>query len=516
MKPSVRYCAIYTRKSSEEGLDMEFNSLDAQRESCAAYIASQKAEGWQPVKTHYDDGGFSGGNVDRPGLKQLMADIEAGKIHIVVVYKIDRLTRSLMDFSKLVETFDKHGVTFVSITQSFNTTTSMGRLTLNVLLSFAQFEREVTGERIRDKIAASKKKGMWMGGVAPIGYKSQDRRLVPDPENALKVQHIFERYEHWGCVAKLKAELDRNKILTRTWISAKGIVHEQASFSRGILYKILRNPAYIGQIAHKEKIYDGQHDSIIDRDLWDKVRIKLANNAAQPRGQKKVSETELLKGLLFDPDGTHYSPTYTLKNGRRYRYYVSQNLIQYRDHPKGVIARLPASELEELVSKELVSLFTPKNLADIFDLDEDSAIIRHICEGKDLRRSAELLTMIAARIVIRDGGVSIKINTCALRSWLTQIYSVALPEPIKPDHEIEAPFVVGRAKTGSLILSPANETCNIHDPFDRPESEIRAWVQGIIWRDAHFGGKPLQHIADSEGVSTTHILKYINKALEVA
>ena len=297
MRMDVRHCAVYTRKSSEEGLDMDFNSLDAQYESCLSYILSQKSNGWSAVKEHYSDGGFSGGNMDRPGLQKLLSDIESGKINIVVVYKIDRLTRSLMDFSRLVETFDRHGVTFVSVTQSFNTTTSMGRLTLNVLLSFAQFEREVTGERIRDKIAASKRKGMWMGGVPPIGYKCENRKLIPDPEHVSTVRKIFERYWHWGCVAKLKAELDHDKIFTRTWVSKKGTVHEQASFSRGILYKILKNPVYIGQITHKDKVYDGQHEPIIDRGLWDKVQMKLADHAAQPRGQAKFSDSDLLKGI---------------------------------------------------------------------------------------------------------------------------------------------------------------------------------------------------------------------------
>lgn len=514
MKPPARHCAIYTRKSSEEGLDMEFNSLDAQHEACAAYIASQKAEEWQALKARYDDGGFSGGNMDRPGLKQLLADIEAGKVHIVVVYKIDRLTRSLIDFAKLVETFDKYGVTFVSVTQSFNTTTSMGRLTLNVLLSFAQFEREVTGERIRDKIAASKKKGMWMGGVPPIGYKAEDRKLLPDPEYATTVRHIFERYWHWGCVAKLKAELDRQKIYTRAWTSKKGVTHEHASFSRGILYKILKNPVYIGQIAHKGKIYDGQHDGIVDRDLWNKVQVKLAGNAAQPQGHKKTPESDLLKGLLFDPDGNPYSPTYTLKRGKQYRYYISQNLLQYRDHPKGIIARLPAQELEDLVCRAVEGIFHESTLAEIFGLAPEDKKIQHIAnqtfDGRDI------MPALGARIVVQERQIVISISTHALQKGLSEKYGVSLPEPILKWYDLEVPFVTGRAKTGTLILQPAHKARNKSDPFDRPEPEIRAWVQGIIWRDEHFGGMTLQKIATREGVSATHILKYINKTLEVA
>ena len=384
MKFPIKYCAIYTRKSTEEGLDMEFNTLDAQREACAAYIVSQKADGWSEVKNHYDDGGYSGGNMDRPGLKQLLADIEAGKVHIVVVYKIDRLTRSLMDFSKLVEAFDKYGVTFVSVTQSFNTTTSMGRLTLNVLLSFAQFEREVIGERVRDKIAASKKKGMWMGGAVPIGYKADDKKLVPDPAYAEKIKYVFERYWHWGCVSKLKAELDYQKIYTRTWLSKKGIVHGESSFSRGILYKILRNPVYIGRVAHKGDVYEGQHEPIIPFDLWEKVQLKLAEQAAQPRGKRKAVNSDLLKGILFDPDGNFYSPSYTIKSGKQYRYYISQNLLQYRDHPKGIIARLPASDLESLVCEAMINLTTEQSLSDIFGLNADDETIRHVVDVNDL------------------------------------------------------------------------------------------------------------------------------------
>jgi site-specific DNA recombinase len=287
MKPSIKYCAIYTRKSSEEGLEQEFNSLDAQSESCHAYITSQKAEGWSAVKTTYDDGGYSGGNMDRPGLKKLMDDIQAGKIHIVVVYKIDRLTRSLMDFAKLVEIFDKHGVTFVSVTQSFNTTTSMGRLTLNVLLSFAQFEREVTGERIRDKISASKKKGMWMGGMTPFGYDQIDKKLVVNNDDAKIVRLIFEKYLALGCVRRLKEYLDDNGIVSKIRNSKKGHQWGGAKFRRGLLYKLLINPVYIGRIKHKTNTYEGQHQAILPIELWDQVQAQMARQTATFRGTGK-------------------------------------------------------------------------------------------------------------------------------------------------------------------------------------------------------------------------------------
>ena len=265
-------CAIYTRKSSEEGLEQDFNSLHAQREACEAYIASQKQEGWKPLPDAYDDGGFSGGSMERPALQALLADIGAGRVDVVVVYKVDRLTRSLTDFAKIVEVFDAHGVSFVSVTQQFNTTSSMGRLTLNVLLSFAQFEREVTGERIRDKIAASKKKGLWMGGFVPIGYVAKDRTLVVNEAEAAKVREIFRLYLEHRCVRRVQAELDRLKVTTSRYVAKTGKVSGGVPFSRGHLYRILSNPIYVGEIGHKEARYPGQHPAIIDRETWDSVQ----------------------------------------------------------------------------------------------------------------------------------------------------------------------------------------------------------------------------------------------------
>src|SRR6202046_4171614 len=264
-------CAIYTRKSSEEGLDQSFNSLHAQREACEAYITSQKHEGWHALSARYEDGGFSGGNMDRPGLKKLLEDIAAGKIDTIVVYKVDRLTRSLADFAKIVEIFDGKGVSFVSVTQQFNTTTSMGRLTLNVLLSFAQFEREVTGERIRDKVAASKKKGMWMGGIVPLGYYLEARKLVPHPTEAALVRNIFTLYLKLGCVRKLVAELKRENVKTKAWMTKSGVRVGGASFAKGHLYFLLRNRLYIGEIRHRELWYPGAHSGIVPRELWVKV-----------------------------------------------------------------------------------------------------------------------------------------------------------------------------------------------------------------------------------------------------
>jgi site-specific DNA recombinase len=299
-------CAVYTRKSSEEGLEQEFNSLHAQREACEAYIASQRSEGWVLVRDQYDDGGISGGTLERPGLKRLLADIEDGLVDVVVVYKIDRLSRSLMDFAKLVEVFDRNGVTFVSVTQSFNTTTSMGRLTLNILLSFAQFEREVTAERIRDKVAASRKKGMWMGGVPPYGYRVENRKLVVDEEAAAHVRWIFARFLEIGSCTELARE-----------VGARGIRTPRGNrIDKKYIYRMLNNRAYIGEAVHKGESYPGEHDAIIDRETWDRVHAILQESPRKRAARTRADTPALLKGLLFGPDGAAFSPTHTRKGGQ--------------------------------------------------------------------------------------------------------------------------------------------------------------------------------------------------------
>ena len=315
--------AIYTRKSSEEGLEQEFNSLQAQREACEAFINSQRHEGWVCLPKGYDDGGFSGATIDRPALQQLLADITAGRVDIVVVYKIDRLTRSLADFAKIVEILDAKGASFVSVTQQFNTTTSMGRLTLNVLLSFAQFEREVIGERIRDKIAASKQKGMWMGGVPPLGYRVQHRKLVIVDSEADIVRFIFRRYAELGSVRLLKDELDTRGIRSKLRTSASGRVSGGKPFARGALYLMLQNRIYRGEIVHNEQYYPGEHQPIIDQPLWDAVQVQLASNAAQRSEGGKTRQPSLLAGMLFDGDGNRMTPSHAVKKGTRYRYYAS-------------------------------------------------------------------------------------------------------------------------------------------------------------------------------------------------
>ncbi|WP_126174378.1 recombinase family protein [Altericroceibacterium xinjiangense] len=340
-------CAIYTRKSSEEGLEQDFNSLHAQREACAAYVMSQASEGWSLLPEEYDDGGLSGGTLERPALKRLLADIEAGRIDIVVVYKVDRLTRSLLDFAKLVETMDKAGTSFVSVTQSFNTTNSMGRLTLNMLLSFAQFEREVTAERIRDKIAASKAKGMWMGGNPPLGYRPEGRTLVIVPEHAEVIRELFRRYLAIGNVRLLTEELDAERIRVPERTTSTGRPMGGGKFTRGQIYKILSNPIYLGEIHHKGKVYAGKHEAIIDRELWDRVQAKLTDNTQGKQRAATVQSPSLLAGLVFDEAGQPLVASHACKGKVRYRYYVSRALQQ--GSPEDGV-RIPAREIEDAVA----------------------------------------------------------------------------------------------------------------------------------------------------------------------
>jgi site-specific DNA recombinase len=352
----VLRCAVYTRKSSEHGLEQDFNSLHAQRESAEAYIKSQAHEGWKLVRTRYDDGGLSGGTMERPALKQLLADIAAKLIDVVVVYKVDRLTRSLTDFAKLVEIFDARGVSFVSVTQQFNTTTSMGRLTLNVLLSFAQFEREVAGERIRDKFAASRRKGMWMGGNVPLGYDVKDRRLVVNDAEAKTVRLIFQHYLELGCVRLLKIELDQLGIRSKQRVGGTGRQTGGRFFSRGALYYLLRNRVYRGEAVHKGIAHPGEHAAIIDETLWEAVQAKLSADGKDHRRGRAASGA-LLMGLLFDDRGNRMSPTHTTRKASRYRYYVSQAVLQGRKSDAGSIARISADELEGIVVQALRGAF---------------------------------------------------------------------------------------------------------------------------------------------------------------
>src|ERR1700722_3098918 len=350
-------CAIYTRVSTDQGLEQDFNSLDAQREASEAYIKSQAHEGWRLIRDHYDDGGFSGGSMDRPALQKLLIDVQARRIDVIVVYKVDRLTRSLADFAKLVETFDAHGVSFVSVTQSFNTTTSMGRLTLNVLLSFAQFEREVTGERIRDKIAASKKKGMWMGGVVPLGYRVEDRVLHIVEDHAAIVRSLFRRYLEAGSVVRLKQRLDAEGFRLPVRIDGAGGSRGGGLFSRGHVYKLLSNPIYVGRIAHKGQIYEGDHPPIVMLDLWDQVQQSLRDHLGAARTKRtRQSSDALLIAKLYDDSGNRMSPTWARTGSKRWRYYVSQAALQGDKSKAGSILRVPATDVETLVTETLRKL----------------------------------------------------------------------------------------------------------------------------------------------------------------
>ncbi|WP_027285555.1 recombinase family protein [Rubritepida flocculans] len=417
-------CAVYTRKSTEEGLEQAFNSLDAQREACEAFIASQRSEGWVLVHDRYDDGGVSGGTLDRPALKRLLADIEAGLVDVVVVYKIDRLSRSLMDFARLVQTFDAHEVTFVSVTQSFNTTTSMGRLTLNILLSFAQFEREVIGERVRDKIAASRARGMWMGGPVPLGYRVENRKLVVDEAGAATVRRVFERFAELGSATRLLPALRAEGLVTRTG----------RPFDKGAVYKLLVNRTYLGEAVHKGKSYPGEHAAIIPRDLWDRVHAILAESPRARAAKNRAQAPALLRGLLFGPDGRAMSPTHTRKKGRLYRYYVSQAVLQggANDAPH---RRLPAGEIEGLVMAQVRALLRQPEVVvgtwraaraeapDLTEAEVREALGRldplwdELFPGEQER----IVRLLVERVTVTEGGAEIRLNLEGLaglaREW---------------------------------------------------------------------------------------------------
>jgi DNA invertase Pin-like site-specific DNA recombinase len=428
-KPVVRKlrCAVYTRKSTEEGLDMEFNSLDAQREACEAYVASQKAEGWLLVPDRYDDGGFSGGTLERPALQRLMADIEARRVDVVVVYKIDRLSRSLMDFAKLVEVFDRNNVTFVSVTQSFNTTTSMGRLTLNILLSFAQFEREVIGERIRDKFAASRKKGMWMGGWAPLGYDIKDPKLVVNDAEAATVRMLFQRFLRVGSMTKLVVALRSEGMTTK---GGKPI-------DKGYVYRILNNRVYLGEAVHKGAAYPGEHQRIVDQSLWDRVHEILRESPRRRAMHTRAQTPALLKGLIFGPTGVAMSPAHTRRNGKLYRYYVSTDVLK-RDSASCPIRRVPAAEIENAVIDQLRGMLrAPEIIVRTWraarQLSEkiSEAEVREALERLDPlweelfpAEQARIVRLLVERVDISPHGADIRLRTKGLTSLVADLRAV--------------------------------------------------------------------------------------------
>jgi site-specific DNA recombinase len=356
-------CAIYTRKSTEHGLELEFNSLDAQRDACEAYIKSQASQGWKALPQHYDDPAYSGGNLDRPALQQLLKDIDAGRVHVIVVYKIDRLTRSLADFAKLVEAFDARSISFVAVTQQFNTTTSMGRLTLNVLLSFAQFERELSSERVRDKVAASRRKGKWTGGTVPLGYDAKDKKLVINKAEAETVRYIFKQYLELQSFAKLVEDLDRKGIVTKRRAAKVTKYQGGIPFTYGPLAHFLKNRLYTGDIGHKDKWFPGEHAGIVDRKTFDQVQQLLESKSAGRKASRSASEA-LLLGKLYDDRGNRMTPSYSTKNGIRYRFYVSSALLRGRKGEAGSVARVAATEIEDAV---LAAAKTQQQAADASD-----------------------------------------------------------------------------------------------------------------------------------------------------
>lgn len=468
-------CAIYTRKSSVEGLDQEFNSLHAQRDACEAFIRSQRQEGWTLIDTPYDDGGFSGGNIDRPALEQLKADIAAGRVDVVLVYKVDRLSRSLADFVQLVAFFDKHEVAFAAVTQQFNTSTSMGRLTLNVLLSFAQFEREVTSERIRDKIAASKKKGLWMGGRTPLGYCVVDRKLTVVEQDAELVRHLYDRYLALKNVKSLKAELD---------LHGRGSSQNERHFSRGALYTILKNPIYLGDVSHKGERFPGEHQAIVDPKTWNAVHAQLTHNRQNQR--QKGQHISLLAGILFDDKGNPMSPTHTRKGQKRYRYYVSQAVLQYRQDDIGSVQRISGPALEQIVIESIhEKLRQPNDLMGLLQLDSlpPPQVTRVIDAGHaacsqwvDLPQGKQKswLNEICERIEIGQKRLAITINLTALLHQLSG------------DHRLDAIPSYKLERLVSLQRCGRESKLVIADqPIEAPDGSINALrialKQGLTW-----------------------------------
>jgi len=414
-----RRCAVYTRKSTDEGLDMAFNSLDAQREACEAYVASQRGEGWVLVADRYDDGGYSGGSLERPGLKRLLADIQAGKVDCVVVYKIDRLTRALMDFSKLVDLFEKQGVTFVSVTQSFNTTSSMGRLTLNILLSFAQFERELGSERVRDKIAASKRRGLWTGGPVPLGYKAVNRQLIIDPGGSAIVRRIFQRFVMLRSITKVLRELDTDGIRQRSG----------RPFDKVVLHKILKNRTYIGLTVHKKEAYPGKHEAIIAQDLWTEAQAIFREPPRKRARAAAAREVALLRGLIFGPDGRAMTPHHARKEGRCYRYYVSMRTIK-RGENDGPIRRVPAGPVDQAVIEQIRRLVrAPEIVARTIrsaDLHPDTvrealADFDRIWDELFPAEQARLVRLLVERVDVSDDGIRVRLRTEGLRDVVREL-----------------------------------------------------------------------------------------------
>jgi site-specific DNA recombinase len=503
-------CAIYTRKSSEDGLEQDFNSLDAQREACAAFIASQKAEGWVLLPEHYDDGGLSGGTLERPALMRLMRDLEAGKLDQIVVYKIDRLTRSLANFARLVERLDAAGAAFVSVTQSFNTATSMGRLTLNVLLSFAQFEREVTAERIRDKIAASKRRGLWMGGLVPFGYDADGRTLKIREDEAAVVRQLFELYRRLGTVRAVHAEALRLGLRSRVRVLASGRTVGGGSFSRGHIHQMLSNPLYAGRIRHKRLVHDGQHPAIIAPDVWEAVQAGLAGNAARERGMGNAGERSPFAGKIFDETGDRLTPTHASKRGVRHRYYVSHRLVQPGGASDATGWRLPARALEQAIVQVLVTKFRDPVFPATIGADLSTGEIIHIRDAladlADQLAGGEAGTLdraavLVQRAVIAAGTLTVTIEAPALASAVDLAAECLQPEVLHLTHPVE---LRRRGVEARLVLAePAPELDHI---LIRNVAKANEWIAAI------HEGRSFEEIAASADTSKRRIQHMIHLA----
>jgi len=517
--PAKVRCAIYTRKSSEEGLDQRFTSLEAQREACEAFVKSQVEQGWTAVATHYDDGGFSGGTLARPGLQRLLADLASGKIQIVVVYKVDRLTRALADFAKLVERFDAHGVSFVSVTQPFNTTTSMGRLTLNVLLSFAQFEREVTGERIRDKLAASKRKGLWMGGVPPLGYLAKDRALVVDAPEAARVREIYKTYLKLGCVRRLKETLDR-----RGWVTPKRRTRRKGAgghraFSRGHLYRILRNPIYVGKIVHRGEESAGQHTGIVDAKLWTTVQATLAAHRQTRRTRSTAAAPSLLAGLVYDATGARLTPTHATKGGRRYRYYVARSLQESGRKSAPDALRIPAHELEQAVVSAVAGFLTDDaRVAAALGALEGRVMRALLVEAHRLAIALkvtptttddsattriDLIQRLVSRITVGPARIAVVVRLAALRG--PAAHSAAVDDGTTV---LDVQFTRARHGRAIRLILPATKAPVTREP-DATLVALLAKAQDWFGRLASGRRESIQAIAREEHISTSYVTRVI-------
>lgn len=488
-------CAIYTRKSTEEGLEQEFNSLQAQREACEAYIKSQKHEHWTLLPTEYDDGGYSGGNMERPALKRLLSDIRSGLVDIIVVYKIDRLTRSLMDFSKIVEILDKHNASFVSITQHFNTTTSMGRLTLNMLLSFAQFEREVTGERIRDKISASKKKGMWMGGKPPLGYYRKDKKIYPDEDKAKLVTNIFQKY----------VEL-KSTTLLKGWLKEQG-----TKLSVGNLNCILRNKAYIGLVGHKGTWYPGEHQGIISQELFGQVQAVMADNRINR--QHYDPKRSLLSGKLYDNKGNAMSPSWSTGcSGKIYRYYVSQALIRKELGKVGKVSKVSLPKLEQFIDNWFSEFLKDKNkiypYIQKFGVSKQKEIIKWL-PSYPITRDVE--KELIKHVKLNPNKIEITLYQEQVTELLNAIYenremAILKPEKLKNESTYTETYRIGTVANGAKVI-----VGRFTQPTKQSNKElIKILNQAYTWHQEILDGKTTQEIASREKVCVQYVRRILN------